>query len=153
MYKKLIKNIISFILICTLTLSMCVAFFAASDSFSDHIILARLSVDKTANGGDFYTLTWDYLNEHSCTLTEEEPAYDSLLRVKAFCHVNIGDTNQDGIIETTVIPKESSVRNETVLEYMDSVSNVDLDHIVSQHEVHLYCESRHAVRMLEAVAD
>lgn len=155
MKKKLIKNMVTFALMCTIVVSLCVALYAAGTSpYFGEIMVATLDANNGFLHDSFSAYTRDDLNVHNCSLSFDiEPKYDPLIRMYVICYMDIGDTDDDG--DTDYELQTYSCREKKSSYTISDTFSLGrkLDHVLSEHRLNLYCEGRSEVYTLSDVAD
>lgn len=135
MTKTLYKNLISFILMCAIVVSCCVALLAVTDSFNDGIMGASLTATKHWYGDEIYARTSDQIDTHTCTQDGDGSDYSTVLRVF--------------VVYKTTYLGEDDILSEGVREHDTNLVEVeiqpgfgkDLYHVSSEHWATLACES------------
>ena len=146
---------VTFVLMCTIVVSLCVALYAAGTSpYFGEIMVATLDANNGFLHDSFSAYTRDDLNVHNCSLSFDiEPKYDPLIRMYVICYIDIGDTDGDG--ETDYELQTFSCREKQSLYTISHTFAIGtkLDHVLSEHRLNLYCEGKSEVYTLSAVAD
>ena len=154
MTKSLIKSLICFILTCSILATACIVLYAAGSSpYLGRIMVATLNASKSFTGDSFSAYTRDNLNDHTCSLSYNvEPYYDALIRMYVVCYIDIGDADGDGDIDYDL--QTYSCREESSSYTLSGSTGFgkDLDHVLSEHRLNLYCESLSDVCTLQDVA-